>query len=101
MSAVALFTHRRPQDTHDAVLLLVEMARRRRITLRLMRSMKTTTATVTPRSTATMISPESATAATTPITTRSSAMLRQLIVFLCTTRFMRSSVQRSKSWNPA
>ena len=35
VSAVALFTHRRPQDTHDAVLLLVEMARRRRITLRL------------------------------------------------------------------
>ena len=35
MSAVALFTHRRPQDTHDAVLLLVEIARRRRITLRL------------------------------------------------------------------
>ena len=34
MSAVALFTHRRPQDTHDAVLLLLEIARRRRITLR-------------------------------------------------------------------
>ena len=32
--SVALVTHRRPQDTHDAVLLLLEIARRRRISLR-------------------------------------------------------------------
>jgi NAD+ kinase len=34
VSAAAVFTHRRSEDTHDAVLLLVEIARRRRITLR-------------------------------------------------------------------
>ena len=34
MSAVAVFTHRRPEDTHEAVLLLLEIARRRRVTLR-------------------------------------------------------------------
>ena len=31
----ALFTHRRQSDTHDAVVLLLEIARRRRITVRL------------------------------------------------------------------
>jgi NAD+ kinase len=35
VSSAALVTHRRPQDTHDAVLMLLEIARRRRITLRL------------------------------------------------------------------
>lgn len=31
----AVFTHRRPADTHDAVELLLEIARRRRVTLRI------------------------------------------------------------------
>jgi len=35
VNAAALFTHRRPQDTHEAVLLLIQIARRHRITLRL------------------------------------------------------------------
>jgi NAD+ kinase len=34
VSAAAVFTHRRWEETHEAVMMLVEIARRRRITLR-------------------------------------------------------------------